>query len=130
MMRYAAAASISAYQKYLSPHKGFCCAYRHKTGRHSCSEFAKRIALRHGVIIMLRALPRQLARCKTAYQNLSLNAATVQKKQRRHNKDKSSALDCLNCDICNCLELPVQIFKSTNCETINICDVGPCDCSF
>jgi putative component of membrane protein insertase Oxa1/YidC/SpoIIIJ protein YidD len=30
---------IRGYQKWISPRKGFCCAYRYFTGARGCSEF-------------------------------------------------------------------------------------------
>jgi len=36
-MRKLVLAAITGYQTYLSPYKGFCCAYRVHTGRKSCS---------------------------------------------------------------------------------------------
>jgi putative component of membrane protein insertase Oxa1/YidC/SpoIIIJ protein YidD len=88
MMRYAAVASITAYQKHLSTYKGFCCAYRHQTGRYSCSEFAKRVAVKYGIAVMFRILPRQLTRCKAAYQSVTITSATSAKNQDRTNKEK------------------------------------------
>jgi len=32
---------INIYQKYISPYKGYSCAYRAYSGNLSCSEFAK-----------------------------------------------------------------------------------------
>ena len=36
-----AIAAIRAYQRWLSPHKGFCCAHRVLHGGRSCSQFVK-----------------------------------------------------------------------------------------
>jgi putative component of membrane protein insertase Oxa1/YidC/SpoIIIJ protein YidD len=41
--------AIGLYQKYLSPHKGFCCAYRTHTGRAGCSALGFRAVRRYGV---------------------------------------------------------------------------------
>ena len=42
--------AIGAYQRYLSPYKGFCCAYRAHTGRASCSALGARVIRRHGLL--------------------------------------------------------------------------------
>lgn len=35
--------SITAYQKYISPSKGFCCSHRLLPGGDSCSNYVKRM---------------------------------------------------------------------------------------
>jgi putative component of membrane protein insertase Oxa1/YidC/SpoIIIJ protein YidD len=50
-----AVGAIGVYQRYVSPHKGFCCAHRACTGGLSCSAYAKFALLELG---FLRALPR------------------------------------------------------------------------
>jgi putative component of membrane protein insertase Oxa1/YidC/SpoIIIJ protein YidD len=67
MLRYAAAGSIAAYQTWLSPRKGFCCAYGAATGRWTCSSYAKKIVTEHGTLALAKALPRQFARCRRAH---------------------------------------------------------------
>ena len=68
MIQQFAIASIIGYQRYLSPLKGFCCAYRHETGKNSCSAYALRVVRRKGALALFTALPRQFARCREAYQ--------------------------------------------------------------
>lgn len=51
----------------MSPHKGFCCAYRHHTGRAGCSELGYRAIRRFGLINGLRLLRRRLAKCGLAH---------------------------------------------------------------
>lgn len=62
-MRDAALAAIGLYQRYLSPHKGFCCAYRAHTGRASCSALGARVIRRWGVWRGLGVLKLRLRRC-------------------------------------------------------------------
>jgi putative component of membrane protein insertase Oxa1/YidC/SpoIIIJ protein YidD len=75
MLRYAAAGSISAYQKWLSPRKGFCCAFGKATGQWTCSSYAKRIVSEHGTLALAKAMPRQFARCRSAQARLLAIAA-------------------------------------------------------
>lgn len=56
-------ASIRGYQRHLSPHKGFACAYRVHTGRGSCSALGARAVRRHGVRGGLVLLRRRTRRC-------------------------------------------------------------------
>ena len=67
MLDATATIAIGAYRRYLSPYKGFCCAYRQVTGRRSCSAYALAVVERLGALALLQALPRQFARCKAAY---------------------------------------------------------------
>ena len=65
-MRSLALLGITAYQRYVSPHKGYSCAYRAWTGHRSCSVFGYRAIRRHGVWAGLVALRRRFARCAEA----------------------------------------------------------------
>jgi putative component of membrane protein insertase Oxa1/YidC/SpoIIIJ protein YidD len=58
-----AIALIRAYQRHLSPLKGYRCAHRARTGRASCSEFARRAIARRGVVRGLVLLRLRLRAC-------------------------------------------------------------------
>ena len=45
-----AVAAIDFYQQFLSPYKGFRCAHRVRHGRMSCSQFAKRLIQKVGLL--------------------------------------------------------------------------------
>ena len=62
-MKRLALAAIAAYQRYLSPLKGYSCAFRVHTGRDSCSQYGKRAIARHGVVAGLRLLKRRMEDC-------------------------------------------------------------------
>jgi putative component of membrane protein insertase Oxa1/YidC/SpoIIIJ protein YidD len=62
-MRRLAVAAITAYQRYLSPLKGFSCAFRVHTGRDGCSGYGKRVIARYGVGVGLVLLKRRMAAC-------------------------------------------------------------------
>jgi putative component of membrane protein insertase Oxa1/YidC/SpoIIIJ protein YidD len=66
-MRIFAAHAIGAYQRYISPHKGFRCAYSVLHQRASCSQFAKRVVLRVGVWRLPALLRRRFAACRSAH---------------------------------------------------------------
>ena len=57
---------IGGYQRYLSPYKGYRCAYHAATGRASCSRHAQRVIDRAGVWYGLRLLHRRFERCALA----------------------------------------------------------------
>jgi putative component of membrane protein insertase Oxa1/YidC/SpoIIIJ protein YidD len=114
MLRVAAAGAIGAYQSYISPYKGFCCAYWVHTGRMSCSEYRKRVILKAGLLSFFRLMPRQFARCREAF------AAVKLYKQREAEKkeDGKSHLDM--CDLCEC--------GAAACRQGD-CTPDACDCS-
>ena len=58
-----ALAAIGVYQRYLSPYKGFCCAYRVHTGQASCSALGARVIRRFGVWPGLQLLKQRMRRC-------------------------------------------------------------------
>jgi putative component of membrane protein insertase Oxa1/YidC/SpoIIIJ protein YidD len=58
-----ALAAIHAYQRHLSPHKGFSCALRGATGGRSCSAYGYRVIARCGLRKGLRLLRRRLDAC-------------------------------------------------------------------
>ena len=58
---------IGTYQRYVSPYKGFCCAYRVHTGRVSCSEFAKRAIARKGTVAGIVLSRLRFDACYAAY---------------------------------------------------------------
>jgi putative component of membrane protein insertase Oxa1/YidC/SpoIIIJ protein YidD len=62
-MKQLALAAITLYQRYLSPLKGYSCAFRVHTGRDGCSAYGKRVISRHGLRVGLILLDRRLAAC-------------------------------------------------------------------
>ena len=70
---FAAVAAIGAYQRYISPHKGFCCAHRACTGHASCSQFARRAIERCGLLAGLRLLRRRLQACAASHRALMVS---------------------------------------------------------
>jgi putative component of membrane protein insertase Oxa1/YidC/SpoIIIJ protein YidD len=66
-MRELALWAISAYQRYVSPYKGFRCAYGYHTGCASCSHLGYRAVRMHGIRRGLQLLRERLARCAEAH---------------------------------------------------------------
>jgi len=113
MVRYAAAGSIFVYQRWVSPHKGFCCAYRVLTGGRSCSEYARQTVLDRGILTLTKALPRQFSRCRRAHATLlAMTVASEEAGEQQDGRKRGAAkgsdsgwLDgvCLGAE---CLALP------------------------
>lgn len=123
-MRTLALLAISGYQRYLSPHKGFCCAYREWTGARSCSALGKRVIQRYGLFSGIALLRRRFDKC---------GAAAMRLADRR---SQSGFIDCA-CDIPTC-DLPSCEWPSCNgpaggCSSglrdLSTCgDCAGCDC--
>ncbi|MEJ8851954.1 membrane protein insertion efficiency factor YidD [Variovorax rhizosphaerae] len=116
MLDSPASALIGVYQRYVSPYKGFCCAYSARTKRRSCSAYAKSIIERLGAEALIAAMPRQFARCKAAYLALTLAAAESQSEEQRQKSPWWQHCDG-NCNPFDFVD-PSQLH----------CDL-PCDCS-
>ena len=106
-MRALALASIGVYQRYISPHKGFCCAYRAHTGGASCSQLAYRAIRRLGVFTGLGVLRWRLAECAAAF-------------KARHGSQESKRRQRGSCDA------PCDI-PDVSCA-VDVCNSVPCDC--
>lgn len=72
VLRRAACSSITGYQRYLSPYKGFRCAHRALHHDESCSAYAKRVISEQGISAALPAIRRRFAECREAYRLLKL----------------------------------------------------------
>ncbi len=70
-MKSLALAAIVFYQRYLSPKKGFSCAYRVHTGHAGCSKLGYRAIRRYGVWRGIAVLNSRLNRCSVAYHRYS-----------------------------------------------------------
>jgi putative component of membrane protein insertase Oxa1/YidC/SpoIIIJ protein YidD len=85
--RWLALAAIRGYQRWISPYKGFHCAYRVHTGCASCSALGHRVIRRFGVWDGLPLLRERMARCGAVHeahrQQQVMTAATVAAEPRR-----------------------------------------------
>lgn len=100
--------AIRIYQRYLSPRKGFRCAYRVLTGRDSCSAYGYKVIARHGLRAGLPLLQRRLRACGERHRQYR----ELHPQQRRHGRHLAQAGFC-DCDI-----------PSPDCQH---CSCDPCD---
>lgn len=117
-MRQLALATIAAYQRYLSPYKGFGCAYRIHTGHASCSVLGYRVIRRYGVIAGIALLRRRTYLCGVAHRRYSTAY------QRPHRAQRG---DCdLGCDLpCDFnFDLPSGKFCTSLPDFSGCCDCG------
>ncbi|MDN2677197.1 membrane protein insertion efficiency factor YidD [Janthinobacterium sp. SUN033] len=104
--------AIGAYQRYLSPHKGFSCAYRVLTGRDSCSVYGRKVIARHGLRPGLSLLRRRLHSC-SAHHRLHQAQSQTQPQHARGRSARHRAQagycdlqvpDCGDC-ACDCADI-------------------------
>lgn len=125
-MKAIALFAIKAYQRYISPHKGFCCAYRAHTGYSSCSTLGYRAIRRYGVLPGITVLQQRFKRCSAAYQQRLALMRHSQHHRLRHSSQQGFCdvpCDCpsfdMPCDTPSCNS--VQHF----CDFLDCCDA--CD---
>lgn len=115
-MRSFVLATIRAYQRYLSPHKGFSCAYRVHTGRSSCSALGYRAIQIHGVLAGFIILRERLYLCGVSHRRFTPSRPRPHVKQRG------------DCDIgCDGYALPSGRSLGKLCDFLSCCDAGSCD---
>ena len=117
-LKFLALASIKAYQRWISPHKGFACAYRIHTGCSSCSELGYRAIRRHGLFSGLAILKARTYRCGVAHRRYHVPRQRTRTGQRG---------DCdLGCDApgeCSC-DLPGGSNAAQWFRVLECCDCG------
>ncbi len=117
LLRSTALGAIRLYQRYVSPHKGFVCAYRVHTGRCGCSQLGYRAIRRFGLGKGWFVLQQRTALCGVAH--------------RRHNpaRPRPPARERGDCD-CD-LPCDLDLFSSRGklglCDVVSCCDAGGCD---
>lgn len=109
-MKKFALAAIRFYQRRLSPHKGYCCAYRYHTGRAGCSELGFRAIRRYGLWRGLAVLRTRLTRCGIAHRRYTRHGLTL---------GPQAGFCDAGCD------LPCDLDFSGACDLVS--DL-PCDC--
>jgi len=124
---------IVLYRKYLSPHKGFRCAYGVLHGGNSCSTEIYKIIDKNGFLVGFPLARLQLKKCGAAYRVLS--SAKVSSEKGSSEKDKGSRKNKKpkkKKDKDSCCDLPCYGGGGGGGKGGGVdadCDV-PCDCSF
>ena len=120
-MRQFVLGAIRVYQRYVSPYKGFCCAYRTHTGRSSCSQLGFRAVRRYGVFTGLGLINQRVRLCGVVHRRhraIGVRAPQVQ----RGACDVGCDVPCdLNCD------LPGDCNAHKGCNGFSACDCCNCD---
>lgn len=85
--------SINLYQKYISPYKGFSCAYGVATGKITCSCYGKKVFERFGVIKGYRLLKRRFKDCAICSNELKKRREEIRKLQSTYSLNNSQRGD-------------------------------------
>ena len=102
MLRAPALLAIQGYQRFLSPYKGYGCAYRLAYGGTGCSGYAKHAIAQSGMIRAIPQILRRFAACKAAARNLHDTEESKETRKKRKDRwyDQCDVLAC--CDIRLC----------------------------
>jgi putative component of membrane protein insertase Oxa1/YidC/SpoIIIJ protein YidD len=85
---------IEFYQNRISPHKGFCCAYRIYHKGESCSQRAINIISTAGFFRSIPLIQAQFKSCAEAYRHLQLADDDDEKTEQCPLANKDSAACC------------------------------------
>ena len=103
--------AIRAYQRWISPFKGFSCAYRVHTGASSCSELGYRAIRRYGLFGGVDVLDIRLALCSDCH--TEHRTVSAQRRAQLGSCDAPCDIPCDGkdarcldgvCDCLNCLD--------------------------
>jgi uncharacterized protein len=100
-LKHLALLAIHLYQRWLSPLKGFSCAYRIHTGAQSCSHLGFRAIRRYGLLGGSQVLRIRLALCSDCYEERQVISA--RRRAQLGSCDAPCDLPC-GIDVCDCLE--------------------------
>ena len=88
---------ILSYQKYLSPHKGYCCAHTALHGKASCSSWAIRVLKKQRLSLFLPLMKRRFQACNQAHKNLEKEKSEINK-----NHDTVDPCPCKGQPVADC----------------------------
>lgn len=127
-MRTLLLALIRFYKRFISPHKGYGCAYRIYTGRASCSTLGYRAIRRHGAWAGLGLLQQRCRQCGVAQRRY----APVYRRPaaQRGDCDVDPGCDGDGCDLPGC-DGPDCDLRPRGCrpgllDFLDCCDVDDC----
>ena len=96
--RALALAAIRFYKRFVSPRKGYACAYRVHTGAASCSTLGYRAVARYGVFRGLGVLGLRFEQCRLKHERYGQRRPMARRAQAGF---VDCACDASACDLCS-----------------------------
>jgi putative component of membrane protein insertase Oxa1/YidC/SpoIIIJ protein YidD len=121
-MKRIALAFIFFYQRFVSPYKGFSCAYRIHTGGPNCSAYGYRVMQRYGFRIGMGLINRRLKKCGQVYREHL--QPSLQERTGRGLRYKQAGFCDAGCDVGVC---DVGDAGSCACDVLGACGDLSCD---
>jgi putative component of membrane protein insertase Oxa1/YidC/SpoIIIJ protein YidD len=120
LCRRLALAAIRAYQRYLSPYKGFSCALRAATGSDSCSAYGYRAIRLAGLATGLRLLDRRMALCGHIHRKYAAVKNPALYRQQGY-CDLPCDVPHLSCDLphLSCADEALQCCGESGCDLVD-----------
>ncbi len=92
---------IDLYQKYLSPYKGYCCAYKVYHDDISCSEFTKNSIKNLGFFQATSIIKERFKDCKISSEKIKEDKESCKSKGFKK-FDKKAGYTCNTCEVASC----------------------------
>ncbi len=92
---------INIYQKHLSPHKGYCCAYKVYHNDISCSEFTKNSIKNVGLFPSISIIKQRFKDCKISSEKIKEEKECCQSKGFKK-FDNCLGNSCNTCEVASC----------------------------
>ena len=119
-MRKIFLAVIVIYQRFISPFKGYSCAYRVHTMRPSCSAFGYYVIKRYGIWMGMHFLRKRFAACASIHKD---HVRRISSKRRLLPHVHSQAGFCdISFDACEIADI-----GSCACDGMECFNSAPCD---
>lgn len=110
---------IRFYQRHVSKHKGFRCAYAARHDSHSCSWEVRYLLEQHPFWQALPKIHQRFRACRAAYQQLcredEADEADKKQPQKKQKQDK-----------CECVSSACNLPDFEPCSKVTPCDFGGC----
>lgn len=118
-LRLAAIGAIRAYQRWLSPFKGFRCAHQVVHGQGSCSHYALTVFQAHSFAHARALLRERFEACAQAYRIYKSEADGGEGEAGKQPEPRAKT-NRFGASFCDMLSI-------ADCSAINGCELGSCD---
>ncbi len=98
MINKSAIILIQLYQKFISPYKGYCCAYKVHHNDVSCSQFAKLTIQNIGFFKSISQILKRFKECKNANDYIQ-NEYEINKKKEDFKPSRAEQCGQCSCDM-------------------------------